>query len=252
MSQVDEFNRYSKDFEIERELEAFFERHDISPLDAVNRFPVYARRIHLRRFLAHYELFRQTVDLPGDIVELGFFRGLSLMTWANFLEVHQVSDRRKRVLGFDTGEGLTGVGAEDESESGKGIAVEGTFTVSERGGELKEAIEIFDRDRFVPWKPRVELIWGDVRETLLAYVEQNPGLRISLLHFDMDIYEPTKVGLQCLFPKVVRNGIVIFDEYGVLEWPGESKAVDEFFEGSDYVVKKFPWAPAPGGYVIKK
>jgi len=60
------------------------------------------------------------------------------------------------------------------------------------------------------------------------------------------------VGLENLFPKVVRNGIVVFDEYGVLEWPGESRAVDEFFQNTDCVVKKFPWAPAPGGYVIKK
>jgi hypothetical protein len=249
---INEFNNYSRDLEIETQLETFFEKHKISPLDAVRRFPIYSRRIHLRRFLAHYELFRQTVDLPGDIVELGFFRGLSLMTWANFLEVHQVSDRRKRVLGFDTGKGLTGVGSEDQSEAGKEVAVQGTFAVAEDGNELKEAIEIFDHDRFVPWKPRVELIYGDVRETVPAYVEQNPGLRISLLHFDMDIYEPTKVGLEVLFPKVVRNGIVVFDEYGVLEWPGETKAVDEFFEGTDYVVRKFPWAPAPGGYVIKK
>src|SRR4051812_39010573 len=123
MSQVDEFNKYSMDVEIESQLEAFFERHKISPLDAVRRFPIYARRIHLRRFLAHYELFRQTIELPGDIVELGFFKGLSLMTWANLLEVHQVSDRRKRVLGFDTGQGLTGVGSEDKSDTGKEVAV---------------------------------------------------------------------------------------------------------------------------------
>lgn len=252
MRQIDEFTRYSNDLEIESQLEAYFERHRIGPLDAVTRFPVYARRIHLRRFLAHYELFRQTIDLPGDIVELGFYRGLSLLSWANFLEVHQVSDRRKKVLGFDTGKGLTGVGQEDLSASGQEVAIEGSLSASAHLNELSEAIEIFDRDRFVPWKARVELIWGDVRETVPAYAEANTGLKISLLHFDMDIYEPTKVGLDCLFSRVVRGGVVIFDEYAVPEWPGETQAVDEFFKDTGYVVKKFPWAPAPGGYVIKQ
>ena len=44
-------------------------------------------------------------------------------------------------------------------------------------------------------KAYFELAYG-LRE---AGVEENPGLRISLLHFDMDLYEPTKVALELLY-----------------------------------------------------
>ena len=54
----------------------------------------------------------------------------------------------------------------------------------------------------------------------------NPGVRISLLHFDCDLYRPTITALQCLWDLVVPGGIVAFDEYGIAPWEGESLAVD--------------------------
>ena len=46
-------------------------------------FPAYIRRIHLGRFLAHYELFKLITDIPGCIVEAGVYRGSSLLTFLN-------------------------------------------------------------------------------------------------------------------------------------------------------------------------
>ena len=82
---------------------------------------------------------------------------------------------------------------------------------------MLDIIEIFDNDRFVGWKKRIELIKGDVEKTIPEFVNKNPGLRISLLHFDIDMYSPTMTGLKYLLPLVVKGGVVLFDEYGVLE-----------------------------------
>ena len=91
-----------------------------------------------------------------------------------------------------------------------------------------------------------------MEETIPAFVEKNPGLRISILHFDIDLYKPTMVGLENLYSHVVRGGIVIFDEYAITEWSGESSAVDEFFANHpDIVIKNFEWTNSPGGYFIK-
>jgi hypothetical protein len=64
-------------------------------------FPVLARRHWLKRFLAYVDLFQETLDVLGDIAELGVFRGLGLMTWANLLEAYCISDRTKTVYEFD-------------------------------------------------------------------------------------------------------------------------------------------------------
>jgi len=117
---------------------------------------------------------------------------------------------------------------------------------------LEDAIAIFDKDRFIPYKPRVILVKGDIEETVPRFVEEKPGLRISLLHFDCDTYRPTKVGLEVLWPRVVPGGVVLFDEYGIRPWEGESRAVDEYFEGKKVNIHRLDWAPNPGGYIIKE
>nr|MBK7063964.1 hypothetical protein [Deltaproteobacteria bacterium] len=88
---------------------------------------------------------------------------------------------------------------------------------------------------------------------LLQWLEENPGLRISLLHLDVDLYEPTLAALKAFYPRVVTGGVVIFDEYGLMPWEGESQAVDEYFAsiGERPLIKKFPTFHNPHGYMIK-
>ena len=44
----------------------------------------------------------------------------------------------------------------------------------------------------------------------------------------MDLYKPTKVAIETIYPLVVRGGVMIFDDYGIPDWSGETKAVDQF------------------------
>ena len=94
----------------------------------------------------------------------------------------------------------------------------------------------------------VELIKGDICETVPQYVAENPELKISLLHVDVELYEPTKVILEELFPKVVNGGVVILDDYAT--FGGETKATDEYFRGKNVDIQKFPFVLRPS-YMIK-
>ena len=71
--------KFTADESIEDLLVQHFERFNVSTVEICNNFSIYSRRTVLKRFLAHYEFFRLVVDLPGDIVELGVYRGASLM-----------------------------------------------------------------------------------------------------------------------------------------------------------------------------
>lgn len=244
-------DNFQADDNIEALLDAHFEKYNISQQEVCRNFQIYTRRIFLKRFLAHYELFRQIVDLPGDILELGVYRGTTLMNWANFLEIRNMGDRQKQVFGFDNFSGFTELDEKDGKTNDKVDKGTSGFDSSVFEEILEDAISIFDKDRFIPYKPRVKLIKGDIEETVPKFVEDNPGLRISLLHFDCDMYNPTKIGLEYLWPLVVPGGIVLFDEYGIRPWEGECKAVDEYFEGQDIRIKRFDWAPNPGGYLLK-
>lgn len=252
MKTFDGFKKTGLDNDVETMYEQHMEKFDISPLDAVKHFTVLSRRQMLKRFLAHIELFQKTLDVPGDIAELGVFRGMGLFTWANLLESYCIGDRTKVVFGFDNWKGFTAFDDEDGAEKESAGKVVGGFNPEKYYEELQSAIDIFDADRFIPWKARIELIDGQIEETVPAFLAEKPGVRFSLVHFDCDLYKPTKAALEALWPKVSRGGLIIFDEYSMHDWPGETQAVDEFLaDKPDAILKTLPWTNTPGAYLIK-
>lgn len=247
----DGFRKFSPDIEIEKKIEKHCKKYKISPLDALKLFPVLGRRQWLKRFLAHAEIFQKTMDIPGDIAELGVFRGLGLFTWANLLETYYVGDRTKKVYGFENWKGFTGFNKEDGKDSDEVQKFLGGFSPDQYKEELLDAIEIFDSDRFVPWKSRIEIINGNLEKTIKELSKKNAGIRFSIIHFDVDLYKPTKVALECMWPMLTRGGIMLFDEYAIKDFPGETIAVDNFFKNKNIKMRKLSWNNVPGSYIIK-
>ncbi|MEW5947230.1 MAG: TylF/MycF/NovP-related O-methyltransferase [bacterium] len=246
--------RFSANLAVDKEYGNILLGHMDEPEKIAQNILLYIKRIKLTRLLTYYELFKPTIDLPGDIVELGVFRGESLLTFARMLECFSMGDRNKMVYGFDHFKGLQDFSKEDGKsykEVGKNV---GGWCGGDYYQELKRLIELFDADRFVPLKQRIVLVEGDVKDTVPQFVRDNSGIRISLLHFDLDLYEPTKVGLEHLYDKVVPGGVIIFDEYSFRQFAGETIAADEFFKKRNLKPKlsKFPWFSNPGAYFFKE
>ncbi len=99
---------------------------------------------------------------------------------------------------------------------------------------------------------RVEIHRGDIVEALPALLAERPGLRVSLLHCDLDVHDETLATLQTVWPRIVRGGIAVFDEYAVDNW-GESDAVDAFFATLDNSpeLQMLPGSPTPTAYCVK-
>jgi hypothetical protein len=249
---TDGFKKAHADSEIEARIARHCEKYGLDALTAVKNFAVLARRQALKRFLAHVELFKMTLDVPGDIAEFGVFRGLGLFTWANLLESYCIGDRTKVVYGFDNWRGFTGFSEQDSvplADAGKTV---GGFNPARFHEEVEDAIAIFDADRFIPFKPRIKLIDGNIEETVVKFAHDNPGVRFSLVHLDCDLYKPTRAVLQAIWDKVTRGGVVIFDEYAIADWPGETAAVDEFLADKPEVrLRTFAWTNVPGAYLVK-
>jgi O-methyltransferase len=53
--------------------------------------------------------------------------------------------------------------------------------------------------------------------------------RISFAHIDVDIYKSVSDCCLFIFPRLVRGGFIIFDDYGFPSCPGARSAVDEYF-----------------------
>jgi hypothetical protein len=239
------------DEEIWTRVEALAKHRGHRLSDILESFPVYARRVNITRFLAHYELYRQIRDLPGNIVEVGVYRGVSLLSWAKFLEIFHAGDRTRRVYGFDNFAGFADLHEKDGPELERANKKVGGWDAGPFRDELMEHIDMFHQDSFLPRAKRIVMIEGDIRKTAQAFAVENPGLRISLLHLDVDLYEPTLAALKAFYPLVVPGGLVVFDEYGLVEWPGESKAAEEYFGDRMPRLEKFPYSSLPGGFFRK-
>ena len=117
-----------------------------------------------------------------------------------------------------------------------------------------EMVRLNNDDNLLPGVERSVVVRGNVMETLPQFIQEHPGLRISLLHFDLDLYESTKFALRQLYPLVVKGGVVVFDEYGLPPWEGETRVVEEYFEetiGRMPIIRKNPLCHSPHGYFIK-
>ena len=73
------------------------------------------------------------------------------------------------------------------------------------------------------------LIEGDGIIKSKEYDIDNPGARIKMLYMDIDLGEPTYQIIKTLWKKVVKGGIIVFDEYGYHKWD-EGQGVDRFLK----------------------
>lgn len=205
-----------------------------------NNFYLSCDNSRIGKFMAHYELFKKSMDKPGSIIECGVFKGTSLIRFATFRNL--LNKKSKKIIGFDMFGKFPETGFEkDQKLRTKFIKDAGINSISK-----KQLMQIMKRKKL---SEKIELIEGDITLTIPKYVKKNPNLKISFLNLDTDIYEPAVTILEYLYPKIVKGGILVLDDYGVFS--GETKAVNEYFGGENIKINKFPFSKTPH-YIIKK
>ncbi len=219
------------------------ERYD-EMWDAYHRFHFLCDTARFQKIFSRADLVRIIADVPGDIVDAGAYKGMSTILFAHLIETYRPHSMSK-VVAFDTFD-MEFPHARD-FESG-GLDVLRATHDTNAYERLRQAIDELNLQK------RIELVKGDIVTTLPAYLERNRGFRISLLHCDLDTYGPTLETLKAAWPRVVKGGVVVFDQYGDPRW-GESDAADEFFATLDNPprLRSMPSAPhTPTAYCIKE
>ncbi|MFC4403540.1 TylF/MycF/NovP-related O-methyltransferase [Gracilibacillus xinjiangensis] len=219
-------NKYNKD-------EAF---------DYENGFILTSDVYRMGNVLAHYELYKKIIELPGDVFEFGVFKGNSLIQFATFRELLENENSRK-IVGFDMFEEFpseVSLQSDKKFVSNWNEQFQGDFLSKE---DLYKSLKLKNINN-------VELIEGNILNTLSLYLIDHPYTKISLLHIDTDVYEPSKYVLEHLYERVVPGGVIIFDDYGTVE--GETQAVDEFLSNKDYQLNKFTFSHKKPSFIIKK
>lgn len=206
--------------------------------DRIDAFPKYATRQSIAKFLTKYEIFRQIVNVNGSIVECGVLHGGGLMAWAKLSSIFEPANHTRRIIGFDTFQGFASI---SEKDTGTGDSIH--FGQGRMKGssfdELMKVIELYDLNRPLNHIPKVELVKGDILETVPDYVSTHPHLVVSLLYLDVVIYEPTRTALEYFLPRMVKGSIIAFDELNAELYPGETIAVDEVIGLRNLKIRRF-------------
>lgn len=210
---------------------------DTIPAD-YNRSPFLPRvyRGSLDRYLYFLGQLEQVKTMEGDIVECGVSIGHGALL---FLLLGEYLGVERTYYGFDSFTGFPDPVEKDgvTPVTGKGFWANPSETVLR---VLKDGRIPDDKIR-----DRVRLIKGLFNHTLPKYEG-----KIALLHLDCDLYESYKCALENLYDKVIRGGIIMFDEYDDARWPGARVAIDEFF--ADKPEKPVPHHKSSWKYYVQK
>jgi hypothetical protein len=205
-----------------------------------NGFYATADPSRFSKFISHLEFFKRTSEVRGEIVEFGIFKGNSFFRWIKFRDLLEQTNSRK-IIGFDI------FGDFPEANFKEDKLKRDAFVEETRGGKSISYEEITELLKKQNLEKNVDIVKGNILQTLDKYIEDNPHLKISLLHIDVDLYEPSKVILEKLYSKVTKGGIIVLDDYGA--FAGTNKAVDDFFKDK-VEIKKLSYAHAIS-YIVK-
>jgi hypothetical protein len=232
-------------------LSTAFESSRLSLQHKLQAFPRHVRRQDIARFLTKYEIFKASLSAHGSVIECGVFTGGGLLAWSHFSAILEPYNHTRRIIGFDTFAGFPDVHEKDTAHGVSEHLRSGAFST---GGSLEEEIRhlaaIHDANRPLGHIPKVQLVAGDARLTIPRYVEENPHLLVSLLYLDFDLYEPTKIALDYLYPRIVKGGVIAFDELNSAEFPGETTALLEVLGLATVELRRLPMDPYIS-YVVK-
>jgi hypothetical protein len=215
--------------------------------DAFNSFIFSNDRRVIGKLIYRNNFFDKIKHLPGDIVEIGVFKGSGIATWCKLMDIF-IPHTCKTVIGFDLFDSSDKNEILNTYNCGE---IMKTVTGRSPSSELtKESVTArLLSANIAPSK--FLLVEGNVSLTSLEFVKTNPGFRISLLYLDLDLDEPTYDALCNFWDRVVPGGYIVFDEYEYHKFD-ESNGVDRFLKDKklyyNLVSTNFY---APTAYIIK-
>lgn len=152
------------------------------------------------------ELTKLALSVGGDVAECGCYNGVTAYLMA---DVIRAAGSDKELHLFDSFSGLSRPQQDDGQHWHEGDLA---FPLE----SVRKNLADFDFVRYHPgWIPQA--------------FPQVADRRFSLVHIDVDLYDPTRDSLTFFWERLVPGGLIVCDDYGISTCPGATKAIDAFF-----------------------
>jgi len=207
----------SEDYKLWREDKSFTKEYKLlSPGNPYSE----ERKFALREFA------RQAKGLTGSMAECGCYMGAS----AYFL-AKELPDCPLHL--FDSFEGLSPPGKNDIPDADYLLWKEGDLTSGEQ--EIKHNLRDFTNIHY--YKGWIPDRFHEIEDE-----------HFRLLHIDVDLYQPTIDSLKFFYPRMIKGGIIVLDDYGFVNCPGAYEGVEKFMSDK---IETILHLPTGQGVIIK-
>lgn len=223
-----------------RNRQEFQDLFSICPIfgnELLSNVGIFEKRQELTKKLFFYEIYKKILNVHGVIMEFGTRWGQNLVTLNNLRGTLEPYNYSRKIIGFDTFSGFTGVHKNDGNHE---IIKDGAFNVTENYEEyIKAVLKYHETESPLSHIQKNFIAKGDASVELKKYLANHPETIIAFAYFDFDIYEPTKQCLSIIKNHLVKGSIIGFDELIDPHFPGETIALKESLELSNIALKRF-------------
>lgn len=203
--------------------------------DLLEHSPAYMGHMSLNRIITLYEIYKKTLGLNGHIAELGVYKGSGSLLFAKLVKIFE-SESLTQVHGF---EWFKGTGEKNQKDNN--LVKKGSYSYDKN--KLLNLIKIQGFSNIL------KIHDMDITKEFKNFFETNTHLRFKLVFLDIGINSVLDIAIPIIWQRLVKGGILIFDQFNHELAPGESIAVNKHLKKKKIRTINNSWMP--NAYVIK-
>lgn len=242
----------AESIEARREIFRLMNAYQATDDERERSLGLFLRGSLLARILAITDIYKQIVNIPGAIFDVGTWRGQTAVICENLRAIYEPLHFNRRIVCFDTFEGYQGFSEKDKATS---LHRDGTYGV---GGDDYAAflhhllIQHEKSNAMGHNNGKHRVVKGDCRITIPQFFTDHPNEYLALAFFDVNSYDPTLKAFDQVWAKLVPGGIVAFWQLTRDTIPAEARVYAEhILPGFKHTLHRSPTYPGLC-YLIKE
>ena len=228
-------------------LGALLESSPIPKEQILPNLGLFLESKNLARLLFLDHVYQRIIDVQGVIMEFGTRWGQNLGVLSALRGIYEPFNRHRKIIGFDTFSGFPSVSQQDgmKWQNGQLAVTEGYATY------LENVLHVHEQANPLGHIKKFELCPGDATFEVPRYLTAHPETIVALAYFDFDLYEPTKLCLEAIRPRLTKGSVLVFDELNDPDSPGETTALMEVFGLNAVRLQRFRYASRVSFFVME-